>query len=486
MIAYFPAPYPDELLYSQLSRYYIKSGHIAYIFAARELFERSTDRPDVEFLNRFSADAFPVVTQNCSIRQIILKHTMFPYYGRFLPKERRKQAFDTMASMEAGYKNHLAIPKSKNGKQRYLRYCPLCAKNDRQLYGETYWHRIHQMTGIDICPVHKCYLYDSDMTMGAKISPVFYDADSYIPDCTDIQYSENELECSFAEYMNAVFGAEIDMNSDVTMGKYLHFRMEGTKYLSSRGQQRNIAMLHADFMDYYKSLQNNWFTELWQIQKVMTDDRVNFYEICLLGMFLNIPPNELTYPVLPEKSIMEKYDERIYQLHEQGLNYQQIADALGGSYNTIKAIGEKRYGTYHKQPKKPLKSGAKPKDWNAVDKSMLPLVAQTIARLHGDEITRPRRVTVSTIERLLQLPSKRFELLPLCKALIVENMESQEEYWAREIVWAANKIMTEGQPFNWTHLRRLTNILPENLQACIPYLLQYGTEDIAAKIATIR
>ena len=485
MIAYFPAPYPDELLYSQLARYYIKSGHIAYIFAAKELFERSTDRPDVEFLNRFSSAAFPVITQNCSIGQIILKHTMFPYYGRFLPKERRMKAFCTMASMEAGYKNQLAIPKSKDGKQRYLRYCPLCAKNDRKLYGETYWHRIHQMTGIDICPVHKCYLYDSDMAMGAKTSPVFYDADSNISDCIEIQYSDIDLECSLTEYMASVFSADIDMDSDVTIGKYFHYRMAGTKYLSSRGQQRNIAALHTDFVDYYKSLQNNWFSELWQMQKLMTDDRINFYEICLMGMFLNIAPDELTHPVLPEKSITENYDERIFELHEKGLNYQQIADTLGGSYHTIKAIGEKRYGTYHKQPKEPQRPGAKPKNWNAVDKATLPLVEQTIAQLHGDKITRPRRVTVSTIERLLALPSKRIELLPRCKALIIENEESQEEYWAREIMWATKKILREGQPFNWTHIRRLTNMRPENFQACISYLPKFGTADVVEKIKSI-
>lgn len=485
MIAYFPAPYPDELLYSQLARYYIKSGHIAYIFAAKELFERSTDRPNVEFLNRFSTAAFPVITQNCSIGQIILNHTMFPYYGRFLSKERRMKAFCTMASMEAGYKNQLAIPKSKNGTQRYLRYCPLCAKNDRKLYGETYWHRIHQMTGIDICPVHKCYLCDSNMAMGAKTSPVFYDADSNIPDCIEIQYSDIDLECSLAGYMAAVFSADIDMDSDVTIGKYFHYRMAGTKYLSPRGQQRNISVLHDDFVDYYKSLQDNWFTELWQIQKVMTNDRVNFYEICLMGMFLNIAPDELTHPVLPEKSITENYDERIFELHEKGLNYQQIADTLGGSYHTIKAIGEKRYGTYHKQPKESLKPGAKPKDWNAVDKLMLPLVEQTIARLHGDEETRPRKVTISTIERLLALPTKRFELLPRCKALIIKNMESQEVYWAREIMWATKKIIREGQPFNWTHFRRLTNMRPENFQACIPYLPKFGTPDMVEKIKSI-
>ena len=110
---------------------------------------------------------------------------------------------------------------------------------------------------------------------------------------------------------------------------------------------------------------------------------------------------------------------------------------------------------------------------------------QTIARLHGDEETRPRKVTISTIERLLALPAKRFELLPRCKALIIKNIESQEVYWAREIMWATKKIIREGQPFNWTHFRRLTNMRPENFQACIPYLPKFGTPDMVEKIKSI-
>ena len=34
MISFFPDIYPDELIYSTLARYYIKSGYTAYIFAA--------------------------------------------------------------------------------------------------------------------------------------------------------------------------------------------------------------------------------------------------------------------------------------------------------------------------------------------------------------------------------------------------------------------------------------------------------------------
>ena len=46
MISYFPQIYPDELLYSQLARYYYKSGYMAYIFAAEDLFTNRWVRPD--------------------------------------------------------------------------------------------------------------------------------------------------------------------------------------------------------------------------------------------------------------------------------------------------------------------------------------------------------------------------------------------------------------------------------------------------------
>ena len=38
MIVYFPTAYPDALLYSQLARYYTKSGYMAYAYAAEELY----------------------------------------------------------------------------------------------------------------------------------------------------------------------------------------------------------------------------------------------------------------------------------------------------------------------------------------------------------------------------------------------------------------------------------------------------------------
>ena len=98
MIAYFPAAYPDELLYSQLARYYTKSGYMAYTYAAEELYVSKIVRPDMEFVNVFTTDALRMITRDRAMEDVVMKHTMFPYYGRFLPLERRQLAFQSLVS----------------------------------------------------------------------------------------------------------------------------------------------------------------------------------------------------------------------------------------------------------------------------------------------------------------------------------------------------------------------------------------------------
>lgn len=470
MISYFPTAYPDELLYSQLARYYTKSGYMAYTYTAEELFASKTVRPDMEFVNTYTPDAFQIITRNMTMEEVVLKHTMFPYYGRFLPLERRQKAFQALVSMQGNYHNLLPIPTRKTSAARCLRYCPICAEHDRQDYGETYWHRTHQMIGLTACPVHGCYLFDSSIIISGKIPPMLKSAEEVIP-ASEAGTVANDIERHIAVYMREVFRADVDIQSDIAVGQFLHSRMANTKYRSVRGEQRNIKLLHTDFIRYYDGLSNNWFTELWQIQKMLTNDRINFYEICLLAMFLGIPTSDLVNMRLPEKSQQQLFDEEVRRLHDEGLSYPEIAEQLHAPYDTVKSIGEHRYGTYHKVAKVPLKSGAKPQDWEQIGNDTLPLVKDAIRQLQGDGTTRPKRVTVFAVEKLLGLPSKRIALhLPRCLAEIRQHEESQEQYWAKEVVWAANQLKSAGTPLAWRRIRELTNMRHKDFEMCLPYI----------------
>lgn len=483
MIAQFPSFYPDELVYSLLARYYVRSGYMRYTFAAEDLFQSKTVRPDIEFVNQYTPAALQMITKNMPLEQVIEKHTMFPYYGRFLFKERRNKAFEALVHMQGNYHNLLPMPKRKNGTDRFLRYCPVCAENDRKQYGEAYWHRLHQLQGIKICPIHGCYMNDSDVMISGKTSPTLVSAETTIPKKINSPlFSENRLEFKIARYVADVFSSELDLQGDVTVGQFIHSRLENTPYRSIRGEQRNIALLHTDFTEYYQNMTDNWFTELWQIQKVLTDDRVNSYEICLLALFLNIPSADLVKMKLPELTQEQRFDEQIFKLHEQGLKYPEIARRLGASYDVVKAIGGRRYGKYCKQPKKALKCGIKAYDWQQIDIETLPMVKDAICKLQGDRNTRPKKVTVYAVQKMLGLPDKQIDHLPQCKEEITKYQESQAQYWAREVVWAVNKVLSEGEVLNWKHIRSLTNMRKRDFVACIPYVQDYADGNIADMI----
>lgn len=479
MIGYFPEIYPDELIYSLLARFYVKAGYPYYWYAAEDLFQNKTVRPDIEFVNTYTPAILQMITRDMSMEQIVEKHTLFSYYGRFLPKERRNKAFRALVQMQGNYHNLLPIPKRKDNSNRYLQFCPVCAENDRKQYGETYWHRLHQLQGIKICPLHGCYLFESNVIISGKISPILVSAEIVIPKIINSSLScDNEIECRIAQYMADVFQSEMDLQGNITVGKFLHSKIENTPYRSIRGKQRNIALFHTDFIAYYQDLPDNWFTELWQIQKVLTDDRVNFHEICLLALFLNIPVADLVSMKLPEQTQEQKFDEKIFRLHEQGLKYPEIARRLNASYDTVKAIGEQRYKVYYKEPRKPLKCGVKAKNWKQIDDDTLPLVKNAIIQLQGDGMSRPKKVTVFAVEKLLGLTSKRISLyLPRCKAEIEKYHELQEQYWAKEVVWAVHKIIREGDILNWKHIRNLTNMRRCDLIACFPYLYEFADNE---------
>lgn len=82
------------------------------------------------------------------------------------------------------------------------------------------------------------------------------------------------------------------------------------------------------------------------------------------------------------------------------------------------------------------------------------------------------------IERYLGLPKKGLKHCPMCLAEIRKYQETQEEFWARLVIWAANIIITNGQPLHMTAIMRQTNMRKAKILECVPYLDKYADTDI--------
>ena len=55
-------------------------------------------------------------------------------------------------------------------------------------------------------------------------------------------------------------------------------------------------------------------------------------------------------------------------------------------------------------------------------------------------------------------------------AVIQNNLEKQEEYWAREVLWSVKKLKNKGLPLTFTNIQRIINIRKANFKQCLPYL----------------
>ena len=440
MISLFPSFYPDELLYSLLARYYVKTGYMALSYMIEELYVHKYTVPDIEFINEMKPEIVSRLTEEISMESLVEKHTMFPAYVRFLPLERRTKALRDLLQMNGNFNNQLALPKNQRGEKNVLRYCPLCAKEDREKYGETYWHRVHQINGMTVCPFHNCYLEKTSIVMKRDTAPGLFSAEVEIPMSGGVKRCNNERETELAKYIAEVFFLSVDMEATGTIGKYLHQKLNKDKYLSASGARTEIEKIYQDYCAYYGELA---LASKERLQKTFNGYRWNNYEVCQLAMFEGVSVDELVH--IPTNDYKEDL-------------YTRIAKEYGVEIQLVRTIGEAIERENSKLGKVSSKSGVRELAWKKMDEELLPEVTAIVERIYGQGNERPRRVSVAAVCRELGIPDKRMGKLPRCKAVILAKQETQEMYWKREIEWACKTIEREGKHVTWRRIRDLTNM----------------------------
>lgn len=348
MIAVFPEIYEDELAYSLFARHHVHSGHLTYRATAEELFQNRDIIPSVEFLVALTGEAYGLIESQMPFSDFIEKHTMLPYYTRFLPLERRKRAFQLLMQMDRTFYDALYMRRNKTQRRQYMRYCPLCAAADRERHGETYWHRKHQLTGIDICLGHRCRLESSKVgIVSDELRFRLTTAEEEIPKEILPNRNVSDVECSVAEYVLQIFEADMDLENDVMTGDFLHEKLRGTRYTTSRGEQVLARNLFEDLTEFYCSLTQNTIEQWWHVQKIFCDQNFHTYDICLTAMFLKVSAEDLIRMRKPVP-IHQQFDNQIFSLHNSGKTYAQIANIMGVSLDAVKAVGERRYRSTQK------------------------------------------------------------------------------------------------------------------------------------------
>ncbi len=159
MIGFFPEIYTDELVFSACSRYHELAGYRSREATGRDLFNLSRAKVAIDLPCNLEAfvESFPVPDWQ-TIDRLIDEHTLLPFFSPFVPIERLSCLRSDMQGNGGGsVHGRLGILTSGIAGD-YLRFCPLCVEDDRTRLGETYWHRLHQIPGVEVCPTHKVFL----------------------------------------------------------------------------------------------------------------------------------------------------------------------------------------------------------------------------------------------------------------------------------------------------------------------------------------
>lgn len=160
MLSFFPTPYPDEWWYSVLCRYHVKSGNEKFQTTIRELFQgKPRTMIGAFFPNNTIYQICEQLPPSFTIKKLILEHTPFLYYMRMYTVQQKENFLEALCKGEATTPTY--IWKTAGGKNQPLRYCPLCAQEERDRYGESYWHTLHQLPLVTACDIHHCRLLNA-------------------------------------------------------------------------------------------------------------------------------------------------------------------------------------------------------------------------------------------------------------------------------------------------------------------------------------
>ena len=479
---YLTAPlYKDALAYSWFGRCFIRSGSLSYSQYMKEMF-CSCKVPSIEFLRELTTEGKEAVCKNISIEELILKHTMFPQYAHFLNINDKQKAFEELLCGDRQYNKTLCVNRGKYKKEKYLKYCPICAEENRREYGETFWDRKKQIVGCTVCTKHKCKLKESVVNISNDANDSFKLAEEIVPYDEDVDYWINPLELEISEYLTKVFEQPINMENDILFGEFIHSRLQNTKYLNRYGTSKKITEFYEDFTEYFKNVSDIPINRQERLRTLLSNYRLSFYPVCLVALFLKIPAEELVRMDLLPNNQKLSFEHQIKEMYKNGYSYRKIGKHLGiNEYGVRMVLTGKTYS--HSYNREVLKKSYK-FDWDAIDQENLPVVKSEIQKLLSEE--KPQKITKTRVAKLIGKNISCLYKMTLCCAEIDKYYMSQEEYWSKKILWAAAEIRKdETKNFKWYHIQRKAVVGNTTLAACLPYLKDCGDGELLDMIESV-
>lgn len=158
---YIAEPFPDELIGSVLIRTARHRGLGIKDFTA--LLGYSTKQSRIPLLMSQHLVSIANATGATPL-ELLHHHTPFRYITAFMSPQETDRFADNIIGGNQGSLASLVQSVTIGG--RRARYCPACINDDLSKYGESYWHRKHNLPFVDSCHIHNTPLFEIRASSG--------------------------------------------------------------------------------------------------------------------------------------------------------------------------------------------------------------------------------------------------------------------------------------------------------------------------------
>lgn len=181
MSLHLPRPYPDEIVGSMLYR-----AHKLLGLERRQFFKHLTGNYGIRVHSR-SNTAYKWIARayGYSFEEFLYAHTLLRYPLLGLRDADREALFSQLSGDRGIYER---LTKSAVAGEFCYRFCPRCVADELAKYGEAYWHRMHQLSAVEVCVTHQVELYWTGQSLLQTI---------LLPSPTDVEPCENRFGSNF-------------------------------------------------------------------------------------------------------------------------------------------------------------------------------------------------------------------------------------------------------------------------------------------------
>ena len=167
----FPKPYPGESFYSVLCRYHVRSCNKDSRYTLLQLFGAPYNVGATLLTQYLLNEVSRWIPGDSAITPngMLMYNTAFPLLKTNMNARHVQEHLQVSGiGRPVGYRGYKGINRYRKvlmSTSCRLRFCPECARQQMQLYGESYWQILPQVKGVEFCPDHKCRIISTILTI---------------------------------------------------------------------------------------------------------------------------------------------------------------------------------------------------------------------------------------------------------------------------------------------------------------------------------